>query len=118
MGMALCEIAASHLPGGITAATVSDCRIDSSLNRGIEGDIITNCYARSINQEAIFSTDTVTHCYALSTNGASSINCSGTVSFSRAQRNGGVAIQAGIAVACTFNGTGTVSSTQKHLGTP
>ena len=46
------------------------------------------------------------------------IVCQGTATSCRGKRNGGVAIQANIAVACTVDGSGTVYAASKFLGTP
>ena len=58
------------------------------------------------------------NCEGTSTSGSFGLSATGTASSCRGQRNGGVAISAGIAIGCTVNGTGTVTSANKFLGTP
>jgi hypothetical protein len=79
--------------------------------------LASNCQGSSTSNIGLFA-ESAQNCYGSSSSGSSGLLVSGTASFCRGKRNGGIAIQAGIAVACTVDGTGTVSSTQKHLGTP
>ena len=61
----------------------------------------------------------VSNCEGVSTSGAAGISASsGTVSFIRGKRDGGVAINTTNAIGCTVSGTGTVTATNKSLGTP
>jgi len=105
---------------GIQAHTVkssfaADCRL-----MAISATIVTDSRGASVG--TTFGSDgiaagIISNSYGTSIAGTG-ITSGGTVSYCRAKRDGGVAINATIAVGCTVSGTGTVSSSQKHLGTP
>lgn len=78
----------------------------------------TNCTGISNAGSGLTCVGNATNCTGSSDSGAFGMNVAGTASFCRGKRNGGVAIQATIAIGCTVDGTGTVTSAQKHLGTP
>jgi len=93
---------------------------------GIQGENLTN--SRGISQgTGIRAVANATNCYGKSLNGGSppggvsriGIWVDGTASFCRGDHSSsaGVAIQAGIAVACT-SANGSISSSSKQLGTP
>jgi hypothetical protein len=125
---------------GILAEIVTNCSVLNSLNTGITAREISHSSATSVQAAGISSSGSVSHSFAQSAT-ATALLCtgnvsnsvgtsfgtqpnnvgifaSGTASFCRGSRDGGVAISATIAIGCTVNGTGTVSSSQKHLGTP
>lgn len=77
-----------------------------------------NCRGTSYSGNGLTCSGNATNCTAMSEFGNTAMNVAGTASFCRAKRNGGVAIQATIAIGCTVDGTGTITSAQKHLGTP
>ena len=103
---------------GIQAIIVSDCfvRQDGGFGGAIDGRTVQNSEATSQDAVAIKAVN-ATNCRALSVSGTTALEVSGTASFCNASRTGGVAIQASIAIGCTV-GSGTVTSAQKHLGTP
>jgi len=102
---------------GIEGLTFSNSGGSSVSGQGITARLASNCQGSSTSNIGLFA-ESAQNCYGSSSSGSSGLLVSGTASFCRGKRNGGIAIQAGIAVACTVDGTGTVSSTQKHLGTP
>jgi hypothetical protein len=124
---------------GIAASFVRNCSADTCGTDAIEADVVRDSFGGSvgtasthngiqadtvINSTGVaaagagIAASTATHCEATSTTGAAGLSVIGAASFCRAKRDGGVAINAGIAIACTVNGTGTVTSPSKHLGTP
>jgi hypothetical protein len=102
---------------GIGGTTITNSVGSSVSGVGIGATSVSNCQGSSTSGVGIIA-DTALNSYGNSSSGSAGLQVSGTASFCRGSRDGGVAIQAGIAVACTVDGTGTVSSTQKHLGTP
>ena len=103
---------------GITATDVTNCRGSSTSNIGISATNVSNSSGTSSSGIGILASGNVTNSNGTSTTGASGISTTGTASFSRGTRNGGVAINATIAIGCTVSGSGTVSSANKFLGTP
>lgn len=106
-----CEYNATNCTGRSLTAGVTglDCRGNATNCTGLSGAAAngiglrvlgnaTNCYGFSLSLPAIF--------------------CNGTATSCRGKRDGAVAIQAAIAIACTVEGTGTVFAPSKHLGTP
>ncbi|MCB1130439.1 MAG: right-handed parallel beta-helix repeat-containing protein [Verrucomicrobiae bacterium] len=105
---------------GIKAHTVNNSFATGCRNTAINAYIVSNSRGQSIGTSAGsngISAAIVSNCFATSLAGTG-ISSGGTVSNCRATRDGGVAIQAGIAIGCTVYGSGTVISSQKHLGTP
>lgn len=84
---------------GVAAYNASNCRGQSTSGNGLVCDSATNCVGESVS-------------------GAAGISVTGTASFCRGLRNGGVAIDASLAIGCTVEGSGTVSAGQRFLGTP
>jgi len=125
---------------GIVAEIVTNCSVDNCAQTGINAQEVSNSSGASILANGITSGGNVFNCFASSTSstglscsgnvsnstgtsGSSASNtfgigASGTVSYCRGRRDGGVAISANIAIGCTVIGTGTVSAVQKFLGTP
>jgi len=102
---------------GVEALQAMNCTGTSSSGTGLVAQNATNCEGISTSGTGL-TAENATNCFGGSTSGAFGLNILGTASFCRAQRNGGTAIVATIAIGCTVNGTGTVTSGQKHLGTP
>lgn len=102
---------------GIGGTNISNSSGQSAGGPGIQASLVLNCHGTSTSNYGIFAA-IAQNSYGSSISGSSGLQISGTASYCQGKRNGGVAIQAGIAVACTVDGTGTVSSLQKHLGTP
>lgn len=102
---------------GIEGLTVSNSVGSSVSGPGITAKSASNCNGSSTSNVGLFA-ESAQNSYGSSSTGSSGLIASGTASFCRGKRDGGIAILAGIAVACSVDGTGTVSSIQKHLGTP
>ena len=83
---------------------------------GISAGRAINCTGVANGGRGIFADHLITNCEGTSTSGIGL--SSGTASFSRGKRDGATAIAAPITIGCTVNGTGTVASAQKFLGTP
>lgn len=83
---------------GLVAFTASGCRGRSTSGNGLEGDQAINCSGESVSGLGITMTGTATFC--------------------RGARNGGIAISCGNAIGCTVDGSGTVDAVVKSLGTP
>lgn len=77
----------------------------------------SNCLGTSAGSGIGLSALNATNSVGTSVSGSFGMNISGTASFCRGGRSGGVAISAPIAIGCTSSG-GTITSAQKHLGTP
>jgi hypothetical protein len=102
---------------GIEAETVTGCRGVSPDGTGILAVMAVNSTGIS-NLSIGLQAETATGCYGRSISGTG-MSVSGTATSCRGSRPGGTAINAGIAVACTVPaGGGTITSAQKHLGTP
>lgn len=94
----------------------------STSSTGINCVNASNCTGTSNLWFGIYSRGNASNCTGISiaptTAGVKGLQAFGTASYCRAKRNGGVAIEAAIAIGCTVDGTGTVFAAQKHLGTP
>jgi hypothetical protein len=102
---------------GISAENVANSRGVSASSSGISATVATNCIGNSTSGTGL-SSETATNCYGSTTSsGTQGLSTSGTASFCRGNRPGGVALQAGIAIGCTAL-NGTITSAQKPLGTP
>ena len=86
-------------------------------NEGISAETVINSTGISSVGRGILCS-TATHSEGTSVTGGAGLIATGTASFCRGKRDGGTALSAGIAIGCTVDGTGTVNSAQKHLGTP
>lgn len=86
---------------GISAATIAEhCHGIGAGGIGVAGRVVSNSVGFS------------------ATGGAGISATGGTVSFSNGQRDGGTAISTFNAIGCTVTGNGTVTATNKSLGTP
>ncbi len=131
-----CDGVASSLGRGIDGDIVSNSTGQSYSSSGIIAQNASNCVGTSTtgcgmyvetnasNCEGISNGDTgmdvganATNCCGRTTWGPYGLRVRGTASFCRGSYSGGIAISAGIAIGCTAE-SGTVSSPQKHLGTP
>ena len=102
---------------GIEASVAMNCRGSSSSGNGIFAGTATNCNGNSSSGVGL-AAQNATNCFGQSSTGAAGLDANpGTASYCRGERNGGRAIDAGIAIGCTVV-TGTVSSANKFLGTP
>ncbi len=127
-------LATSSSGTGINAGTVTDCIADSRTSIGIDGinvsnskgssisgigidgNTVSNCYGSSSTGSGITGTNVTNSVGVTGSAGTAGISATGTVSFSRGDRAGGNAITAVNAIGCTANGT--VTATNKSLGTP
>lgn len=103
---------------GLTAAdTAMNCSGTSTTGTGLQAETALNCRGISSSGTGL-SASLAQNCSALSASGAQGMLVSGTAQNCRATRNAGVAISANIAIGCTVSGAGTITATQKFLGTP
>lgn len=100
-----------------TTSLAENCRGIAVAGGGIQSLSANNCIGTSTSGTGLAAT-TAHNCQGTSTSGGFGISLSGTASFCRGKRDGGVAISATITIGCTVNGTGTVTSPNKFLGTP
>lgn len=111
-------VGSGNFPGVQGTSLIDRCRGVAVGGSGIIGLVVSNSRGSSTSGIGINAT-TATNCEGTSTSGTAGISAlGGTVSFSRGRRDGGTAIVTLNAVACTVAGTGTVSATNKTLGTP
>jgi len=103
--------------GGISVTNSFGRSAGTGYGIDATGATVTNCRGISVSSFGLFA-EMATHCYGQTTSGANGLQVASTASFCRGKRDGGVAILAPIAIGCSVSGTGTVSSAQKHLGTP
>lgn len=109
---------ASTLAFGIASSTAENCRGVAVSGSGIGSVSVSNSRGVSGAGSGI-SAASVANCEGTSSTGPAGILASGgTVSFSRGRRDGGSAISCTNAIGCTVTGTGTVTATNKSLGTP
>ena len=102
------------------ASVVENCRGFAVAGVGVNGfnAQVSNSYGTSVSGTGLVAICAL-NCQGVSTSGAFGLRAiSGTASFCRGQRNGGVAISATNAIGCTVVGTGTVTAVNKSLGTP
>lgn len=104
---------------GVSGFSIVDsCRGIAVSGQGVQGISVSNSRGTSTSDSGVSGTS-VFNCEGISTSGDAGIKATGgTVSFSRARRDGGVAISAANAIGCTVIGSGTVSAISKTLGTP
>jgi len=101
----------------ISADAVSNCTAKSTAGSGIDAEVVQNCHAVGA-VKGILAGISVTNSYGEGLASDPGISCgSGTTSFSQGKSATGFAIYSSIAIGCTTAG-GTISSAQKHLGTP
>ena len=101
-------------------SVVENCRGIANAGVGINGinAQVSNSFGTSVSGTGLVAICAL-NCQGISTSGAFGLQAvSGTASFCRGQRNGGVAISATNAIGCTVVGTGTVTAVNKSLGTP
>jgi hypothetical protein len=101
---------------GIGAVTAMNCIGTSTSGKGMEVTHANNCRGVSSSGVGLAAT-TASYCTGVSTSGTFGMQISGTASFCQGSRTSGTAISAGIAIGCTST-SGTITSAQKHLGTP
>lgn len=99
-----------------SSGTISNSRGGSFTNHGISGFIVNDSRGESGSGIGISAVN-ATNSHGHSATGSFGIQLTGTASFCRGNRPSGVAISAPIAIGCTVE-SGTVTSAQKHLGTP
>ena len=144
-GIHISDIRVSNVGGGgisiasssTVLSVVENCMVNVCSGTGISAYIITNSSASDCGSAAIdggtvsgsygasIGTDSGDHgIIGTTVTNSTGVSASGTgisgnlVSFSRGRRDGGVAISAISAIGCIVSGTGTVTASQKHLGTP
>ena len=126
---------------GIAASQVRDSLALTCGADGIVADAVRNSFGESVGTAASndgidaanvidskgvaiagvgILADMAANCEGTSTSGTAGLSVIGTASFCSGKRDGGVAINAGIAIGCSvlIGGTGTVTSPGKFLGTP
>lgn len=112
-------VGTSGTPYGIAATTiVENCRGVAIAGIGLFGGNVSNSDGTSSTGIGLSASISATGCSGTSTSGPFGLQVTGTASFCRGKRDGGTAMSAGIAIGCTVNGTGTVTSANKFLGTP
>lgn len=103
---------------GIHAFTATNSSGESSSSYGLSVENANNCVGES-NSGIGLRAQCATNCLGFCDTGSFGMEISGTASFCRGSRPGGIAISAPIAIGCTaITGGGTITSAQKHLGTP
>jgi hypothetical protein len=102
---------------GVQGGDVSNSTGTSTSGTGLIAADATNSRGTSISGAGLSATNAL-NCQGASSSGTFGLTVTGTASFCRGTRNLGTAINAAIAIGCTVNGTGTVTSAEKHLGTP
>lgn len=122
---------------GLSCANATNCTGTSTGGTGLScGGNATNCFGTSTDGTGLScdanatnctgtSTDgtglscgfNASNCFGRSVSGSAGMEVSGTASFCRGSRAGGVAIAASNAIGCTVS-NGTVSAPLKSLGTP
>jgi hypothetical protein len=113
VGYSVGEYEGIHAPFG----TVSNSRGISDGWVGLGARLAINSTGSSTSGYGL-TADNAQNCHGSSNSGSRGMWISGTANGCRGNHtNGGVAIEAAIAVACTAE-NGTISSPQKHLGTP
>jgi hypothetical protein len=101
---------------GLFGQIVTDS-ISTTYGNAISADVVENCHGTGFGSAAAVLADvSVSNSYGETTSNGIGIECNGTVSFSRGKASG-TAIFAPITIGCTTGG-GSISSAQKHLGTP
>ncbi len=95
---------------GISGGVVLNCQGVSVSGAGINAGQASNSSGFSTSGNGLSAVENVTNCSGTSTSGPFGMNVNGTASFCRGQRDGGIAIQAGLAISCTVDGTGTITS--------
>ncbi len=106
--------------GLLASASATGCAGTSSSAIGLQAnESATGCSGTSTSATGL-STTTAFNCYGISTSGTSGLSVIGTANTCRGKRDGGSAITATIAIGCTVNGSGTVTTAagNKFLGTP
>lgn len=115
-GVVTNSIGISNTWFGIYAGNVSHSQGISTSGTGIDAtDTADNSTGISTSDVGL-QAGVATNCTAKSVSGTSAL-FAGTASFCRGTRANGTAINATIAIGCNSGG-GTISSSQKHLGTP
>ncbi len=102
---------------GIIGANVSNSKGTSIAAAGISSTNNVSNSTGTSNAGIGISGSNITNSLGTSFTG-SGLVATGSASYCRGKRDGGTAINAAIAIACTVDGTGTVTSPSKHLGTP
>ena len=113
-------VAAAGTSLGISALSVADgCRGVSITGTGLGALSASNCIGISTSGTGLVAT-VAQNCEGTSTSGTFGLDAgtSGIASFCRGRRDGGVAIRAFNAIGCNELGTGTITATNKSLGTP
>ena len=101
-------------------SVVENCRGIAVSGNGVASIVVTNSRGTSTSGIGLSAVNAM-NCEGISTSGSfglAVISTSGIASFCRGQRNGGVALTAFNAIGCSVLGSGTVSATNKSLGTP
>ena len=104
----------SNSNSGVNAQNTTNCIGTSTSGIGLTTTNAINCSGTSTSSVGLRA-DNATNCTGTSTSGSSGMSVLGTAHTCRGQRDGGIALTA---IGCTVNGTGTVSSANKFLGTP
>lgn len=103
---------------GLSARVAQNCVGFSTSGVGLSVvESATNCSGTSVSGTGL-SSILATNCAGTSTTGTFGLQATGTASFCRGRRDGGLAINAFNAIGCSTTGTGTVTATNKSLGTP
>jgi hypothetical protein len=101
---------------GISVGNALNCRGVSISGKGLYAETAMNCSGLSTSGIGL-DAGVASNCTGTSTSGTYGLQATGTANSCRGNRPGGVAISAGIAIGCT-SAAGSITSSQKHLGTP
>lgn len=111
------SVGVSNTAQGIVADIATNSTGQSTSGIGLNAVSALNCTGTSVSAIGM-SAQTATNCAGNTTSGSIGLSASGTASSCRGRRDGGIAINAGIAIGCSVSGTGTINSANKFLGTP
>lgn len=104
---------------GVGGIVVEHCRGFSASGTGVFGNVVNNSGGTSTSGIGLIANSRAINCEGVSFTGSFGLSSSGgTASFCRGRRDGGVALNAFNAIGCAVLGTGTVTATNKFLGTP
>ena len=112
-----CSAEFCRVHGISVTRNATNCSGNARDGAGLECVNASNCTGTSTNGPGLYCYGNATNCTGTSTSGNAGMQVTGTASFCRGSRVGGVAIIAANAIGCTV-GSGTVDAPLKHLGTP
>jgi hypothetical protein len=113
-----CSGTSTSSAGLVCERNATNCSGTSASSTGLycTGNA-ANCSGTSTSSAGLVCTGNAANCTGSSTSGTNGMSVTGTASFCRSTRAGGVAIIAANAIGCTSGG-GSISAPLKSLGTP